>query len=356
MARGRRGKKRQPGRRRKSTRSGESMERRCALVGEYLTRLERGDERLALEARVQLARVASEGHAFLMVQPDTERLFRAIASLSSKEMAALRNGRHDSLEYRRGIRALLPLADDVLRDLARDALYDVFRHTDDPDDLVATAYGLLWLRRWRDGQPPLRDNPLVLLLLEDALEDASDALRVVRERGSDQSGHSPGGDDPDAMFRDFGSLVKVRLSEPFRATKVVELALACERLALPIPPPDINFNINTRFWKKFPAEPVLVEFAETFLLLSARDVARRLSDDPGSPEMVRLVIHALGELAREAQAAEQPDADEIRRASEFLAKNHREPVFFTEIIAAVLSGMSRPRLGQWLSSRSEPTA
>jgi len=319
MARGRRRKKRQPGRRRKSTRSGESMERRCALVGEYLTRLERGDERLALEARVQLARVASEGHAFLMVQPDTERLFRAIASLSSKEMAALRNGRHDSLEYRRGIRALLPLADDVMRDLARDALFGVFRHTDDPDDLVATAYGLLWLRRWRDGQPPLRDNPLVLLLLEDALEDASDALRVVHERGSDQSDHSPSGDDPDAMLRDLGSLVRVSLSQPLRATKVVELALACGRLALPICPPDLNFNINGRFWKKFAADPVSVQFAETVLLLAARDMAKQLSNTPEGTEIVRLVIHSLRELAREAEAAEQPDADEIRRASEFFS-------------------------------------
>jgi len=236
-----------------------------------------------------------------------------------------------------------------MRDLARDALYDVFCHTDDPGDLAATAYGLLWLRRWRDGQPPLRDNPLVLLLLEDALEDASDALRVVRERGSDQSGRSPGGDDPDAMFRDFGSLVKVHLSEPLRATKVIELALACGRLAPPIPPPDLSVDSRERFWKAFAAKPVLVEFAETLLLLAARDTAKQL-------EIVRLVIHSLRELAREAEAAEQPDADEIRRASEFLAKNHREPVFHREIIAAVLSGMSRPTLGQRSSSGSEPTA
>ncbi len=332
------------------------MERNCALVAEYLKRLERGDERLALEARVQLARVASEGHAFLMVRPDTVRLFSAIESLSPEEMVALRSRRYDSLEHRLGIRALLPLADDVMRDMARDALFEVFRHTDDPDDLVATAYGLLWLRRWRDGQPPLRENPLVLQLLEDALEDACDALRVVRERGSDQSGHSPGGDDPDAMFRDLSSLVRVSLSQPLRAPKVVELACARGKLALPISPPELRFDINERFWKKFPADPVLVEFAETFLLLSARDVARRLSDTPEGTEIVRLVIHSLGELAREAEAAEQPDADEIKRATEFLAENSRGPVFSTEIIAAVLSGTSRPELGQRLSSGSEPTA
>jgi len=81
------------------------MERNCALVGEYLTRLERGDERLALEARVQLARVASERDAFLMVRPDMVRLFRAMASLSSEELVALRSRRYDSLEHRMGIRA-----------------------------------------------------------------------------------------------------------------------------------------------------------------------------------------------------------------------------------------------------------
>ena len=332
------------------------MESRCALVGEYLTRLEKGDERLALEARVQLARLVSERHLFLMVRPDMVRLFRAMASLSSEEMVALRSRRYDSLEHRLGIRALLPLADDVMRDLARDALFEFFCHTDDLDDLVATAYGLLWLRRWRDGEPPFRDNPFVLLLLEDALEDASDALRVVHERRSGQSGHSPDGDDPDAMFRDFGSLVKVHLSEPLRATKVIELALACGRLTPPIPPPDLSVDNRERFWKAFAAKPVLVEFAETLLLLAARDTAKQLSNTPEGTEIVRLVIHSLRELAREAEAAEQPDADEIRRASEFLAKNHREPVFHREIIAAVLSGMSRPTLGQRSSSGSEPTA